>query len=196
MLAALLLALLVLPHLLKPTAKPERSLAPKLFVARRVKPGPVVLIWLGGMVLCGWQVGAVRISGELRSLSLIPDDLAAAEQQLQRTWGDLRSMAMVFSEGADLATALTTNDRLFTSLRREFPDMPLVSLAPLLPSPSTQTVNREQWREFWREHSDSVQRMLLDAAAPFGFSPAAFEPFFAELERLPKPVTAERNNFV
>jgi len=191
MLAALLLALLVLPHLLKPAISPERSSAAKLFAVRRGKAGPVVVIWLAVMVLCGWQVGAVRISGELRSLSLIPDDLAAAEQQLKQTWGDLRSMAMVFSEGADSATALTTNDRLFASLRRQFPNMPLVSLAPLLPSPSTQAANRKQWQEFWHEHSDSVQRMLSDAAAPFGFSPAAFEPFFAELERLPKPVTAE-----
>jgi predicted exporter len=188
--AALLLALIVLPHLVVSGWRPApRPLYRSLRVEPRRKPGLLLLCWLAILVGCAWKAGAVPVNGELRSLSLIPAELLASEQELQQTWGNLRSMAMVFAEGSSLQEALAANDMLFELLRRELPEAPVVSLAPLLPAATTQAANRQRWQDFWQQREESTRRLLRDAGAGYGFAAAAFDPFFAGLTRQPEPVT-------
>ncbi|WP_432822809.1 MMPL family transporter [Trichloromonas sp.] len=189
--AALLLSLIVLPHLVANRwSSSPRRLYQSLTAAPRRKPGLLLVFWLAAMIACSWKIAEVPINGELRSLSLIPAELLAAEQELQQTWGNLRSMAMVFAEGGNLQEALAANDMLFELLRRELPEAPVVSLAALLPSTSTQAANLERWQTFWQQRDESTRRLLLQAGESRGFSAAAFDPFFAELQRQPEPVTA------
>jgi len=190
--AALLLALIVLPHLVVPGWRPApRRFYQSLAVERRRKPGLLLLIWLAVVLACSWKAGAVPVNGELRSLSLIPADLLAGEHELQQTWGNLRSMAMVFAEGNNLQDALAANDMLFELLRRELPDTPVVSLAPLLPAETDQAGNLQRWQDFWRQRSEETRRLLREAGAEHGFAAAAFDPFFAGLQRQPEPITVE-----
>ncbi len=190
--AALLLALIVLPHLVVSDWRPApRRLYQSLTVKRRRKPGLLLLLWLVIMVGCSWKVAEVPVNGELRSLSLMPTELLAAEQELQQTWGNLRSMAMVFAEGGDLQEALGANDMLFELLRRELPDVTVISLAPLLPSAANQASNLQRWQAFWQQRGESTRQLLRQAGESRGFSEAAFAPFFAGLQRQPEPVTVE-----
>lgn len=185
---AVLLALIVLPHLLKAAAKtPRLAVLPRLGTVRR---RPLVLgLWLAGMLLCGSRITDVPIDGNLRSLGLMPKDLVAAEEELRATWGELRSQALFFAEGSTLEEALVHNDRLFEELRRNFPETPLVSLAPLLPAAARQEENRAAWQTFWREWAAPTRQQLLVAGAPLGFAETAFAPFFAALEDPPPAIT-------
>ncbi len=190
--AALLLALIVLPHLVVSGWRPApRRLYQSLFIERRRKPLLLLFFWLVVMVGCLWKVADVPVNGELRSLSLMPPELLKSEQELQQTWGNLRSMAMVFAEGGDLQEALGANDMLFELLRRELPDAPVVSLAPLLPSAAVQQANLQRWQSFWQQRGESTRRLLQQAGASRGFSEAAFAPFFADLQRQPELVTVD-----
>ncbi|OHB32444.1 MAG: hypothetical protein A2X84_07950 [Desulfuromonadaceae bacterium GWC2_58_13] len=188
--SALLLALIVLPHLVVPGWRPTpRRLYQSLAVEPRRKSGLLLLLWLAILVGCSWKVAEVPINGDLRSLSLIPAELLASEHELQQTWGNLRSLAMVFAEGGTLQEALAANDMLFELLRRELPEAPVVSLAPLLPAATTQANNLRHWREFWEQRGEATRRLLREAGAERGFATAAFDPFFAGLQRQPEPVT-------
>ncbi len=176
--ASLLLSLLVLPHLIPPAAadRPQRNW---LQVGQRLPRRWVLGVWLGLLLLCLWPASRVRFDGDLRSLSLVPDNLRTAEKELQTVWGNLRGMALVFAEGPDLAGALANNDRLFAFLRRQ-PAMAAVSLAPLLPAPATQEKNRRDWAAFWQgAEGERIRSDLAAAAARLGFAPTAFQPFLA-----------------
>jgi uncharacterized protein len=189
--AALLLALIVLPHLVVSDWRPVPRQRYRRLAVPRHTTGLLLLLWLTIMVVCSWKVAAVPVNGELRSLSLIPAELSASEQELQQTWGNLRSMAMVFAEGGNLQEALGANDMLFELLRRELPDAPLVSLAPLLPSAAIQTANLQRWQAFWQQRGESTRRLLRQAGESRGFSATAFAPFFADLQRQPELITVE-----
>lgn len=190
--AALLLALVVLPHLVMSQGQPvPRRRLPRWTLGRQRRPGPMLVLWALVMVVCAWKVTEVPVNGELRSLSLIPTRLLAAERELQQTWGNLRSTAMVFAEGQNLQEALVANDSLFALLRRELPDAQVVSLAPLLPAAAQQAANLQRWQAFWQQQSEPTRALLLQAGEARGFSAAAFAPFWAGLQRQPEPVTVD-----
>lgn len=189
--AALLVSLIVLPHLIKPAATPP--LPPpgrpwNLWLPRR----GVIGLWLAILVLCSWQATNIRFNGDLRAVSLVTPDLRQAEEELVRTWGDLRGKALLFTEGADLESALALNDQLFARLEGRLPAGDLVSLAPLLPSAATQQANRERWRAFWQgERGARLQDDLAREGEAFGFSPQAFAPFLATLATPPPLATLD-----
>lgn len=188
--AALLLALIVLPHLVMSSGHPpQRRLYQSLGTSRRRKPGLRLLLWLTVMSVCAWKVADVPINGELRNLSLTPTKLLKSEQSLQQTWGNLRSMAMVFAEGGNLQEALAANDMVFELLRRERPEDAMVSLAPLLPAATTQAANLRRWQAFWQEREQPTRHLLREAGTGRGFTESAFTPFFAGLHREPEQVT-------
>ncbi|MEJ2201407.1 MAG: MMPL family transporter, partial [Desulfuromonadaceae bacterium] len=190
--AALLLALIVLPHLVAADWRPvSRPLRRQPGAVPRRWSGPVILLWLAVMMVCAWKLTAVPINGELRSLSLVPAELRAAEEEVRQTWGELRSMAMIFAEGGNLQEALGANDLLFEFLRRRLPEAQLVSLAPLLPALATQSANGQRWREFWQQQRDPLRQLLRQAGRARGFSEDAFAPFWAGLQRQPEMVTPE-----
>lgn len=186
--AALLISLLVLPHLIKPvaTAKLVPGTPDRLWqLPRRT----VIAIWLAILVLCAWQATHIRFNGDLRSVSMVTPELRQAEEELVKTWGDMRGKALLFAEGADLEAALALNDQLFARLEGQLPAGDLVSLAPLLPSMASQRKNQARWSSFWSEgRAARLGEDLLREGEIFGFSPDAFAPFLATLAA-PPPVT-------
>ncbi len=188
---SLLLSLVVLPHLVPATQGPDRAPEDASSSANRGRR-PILLVWGLLLVLSLWQGSSLHFNGDLRTLSLVPDELAAAEAQLGETWGDLRGKALIFSEGESLQSALAANDRLFESLSASLPAGQIVSLAPLFPSEATQSANRARWHGYWQgEAGARAKRQLSQKAETLGFSAAAFTPFLEGLGQSPPPVTAE-----
>jgi predicted exporter len=172
--AALVLALLVLPHLLRTGNGSEQSLAPPSRVGGRW----IVALWLLLLTFAGWQATRVTIDGDLRAMSLTPTDLAADEARVGQTWGQVRSRAMVWALGSDLDQALATGARIFDRLGKRDGFDSLVSLAPLLPPLAEQAENRRRWREFWQGSEGHEILATLDSeAAALRFSEGAFTPF-------------------
>jgi predicted exporter len=185
--AALLLALLVLPHLLRTGGETPRPIAqPSRWGGRRI-----VAIWLLLLAVAGWQATRVTIDGDLRGMNLIPEELAADEARVRQTWGQVRSQAMVWALGADLEQALATNARVFEGLKTDDRIGSPVSLAPLLPPDAEQAENRQRWREFWQgPEGRSILATLDNEAAALRFSAGAFAPFRESLANPAPPVTA------
>ncbi len=189
---ALLLSMLVLPHLI-PAVGPEQAASSRRWLLRIRRQRRLVLgIWLLLLAACGWQSMGLEFNGDLRRMSLTPPELVAAEQNLRQNWGDFRSQAMIWAKGDDLEEALVANEQLFALLQKEQPDQPIISIASLLPSAKVQQANRLRWLNFWQ--GAQGQRILADLrreSAAFGFSEVAFSPFFKTLNVPSQPVTLQ-----
>ncbi|MDF1580911.1 MAG: MMPL family transporter [Desulfuromonadales bacterium] len=188
---ALLLSLLVLPHLLPSGAAQIVSAVPRR--SERNRGGWLLVTgWLVLLLLCGWQARDIRFNGDLRALSLTPPELRQLETQLAQTWGGLHGQALVFSSGVGAEEALAANDRLFERLQTVLPAVRLVSLAPLLPALTSQAENRQRWNDFWTgEHGQQIVATLQAEAARLGFSAQAFAPFSARLHAAIEPITVD-----
>lgn len=190
--ASLAVSLVVLPHLIKPAPAAEQPPAAKRGRASSLPRRWVIALWIILLVLSGWQSSRLLFNGDMRAVGLVPAELRDAEQELARTWGDMRGKAMLFAEGKDLDTALAMNDRLFTHLAARLPAGQLVSLAPLLPSPASQRANRDRWAGYWRNgHGARLAATLEREGAALGFSAGAFAPFLRTLTAEPQPVAID-----
>jgi len=177
---ALVLALWLLPHLVPVGSAPELAVPPRH--GQQGRRRWLLAGWLLVMVLGFSQLGNLSFNGDLRSMSLVPEELASAEQQLRGTWGDFRGLAMVWSEGENKEESLALNFRLFEWLREHYPAETPVSIAPLLPPPSVQRTNSDNWQRFWQgTRGKRLLDTLRDEARILGFSDQAFAPFFSAL---------------
>jgi len=189
--AALVVSLVVLPHLIKPGPAGRLALS-GLSGKRRLPRRAVLGVWLALLALCAWQATKLRFNGDLRAVGLVTPQLRQAEEELVRTWGDMRGKALLFAQGKDLESALALNDRLFARISAQVPPGELVSLAPLLPSAVLQRENRERWLDFWRQgRASRLERDLAREGKALGFSQDAFAPFLATLSAPPPAATVE-----
>lgn len=189
--AALLISLLVLPHLIKPLPTgtlPLTNLGGNWRLPRRA----VIGVWLAVLALCAWQATNIRFNGDLSAVSMVTPELRQAEEELVKTWGDMRGKALLFAEAPDLEGALALNDRLFARISGRIPAGDLVSIAPLMPSTAQQQANRERWLSFWRNgRAEKLGDELGRAGAGYGFAKDAFKPFLATLSAPPPAATPE-----
>ena len=189
--AAVLLALLFLPHFIG-AAPPRMDSLRKRFRRHIYDRSPllrngVLVIWLAVVIVSALQLPQLRINGELRRLSYLPESLRQHEEQLRQTWGDLRGRALIFVTGDGLETVLQHNEQVWQALRAATALEQVVSLAPLLPSAETQRQRLMAWEDFWQQRRPIVQDLLMANGKHYGFAPAAFEPFWEQVE---KPKTA------
>ncbi|UFS69364.1 MMPL family transporter [Geomonas sp. RF6] len=189
--ASVAISLVVLPHLVKPL--PQAAVpAARLDLMPRLPRRLVIGVWLGILLLCGWQTTKVRFNGKLSAVSMVTSELKEAEDQVAKTWGDVRGKALVFAEGPDLDAALAVNDRLFARLGKRFAPGELVSIAPLLPSSALQEENRQRWISYWKD--GRAARLAADLGREgeaLGFSGDAFKPFLERLSTPPPAATEE-----
>lgn len=186
--AALLLSLVVLPHLVPPA--PAGAVAPEREKRRvRLPRGPVLAVWALLLAASLWQGAKLGFDGDLRGMNLVTPEVREAEGELQRSWGNMRGRALAFVEGETAEEALAANEGLFAFLAPKLPAGEIVSLAPILPSPAAQAENRRSWTEFWRgERGRSVLAALRAEGEALGFAPDAFDPFLARLTSSPPAV--------
>ena len=189
---SLILSLITLPHLVKPTQPSNNDEITRVLQKFRPAPNAVIFAWLLLLAFCTWQATKLEFNGDLRALNLVPEDIRAAENNLRQTWGDFRGNAVIFASGSDLQSALETNDRLFKFLTAAMPRETIVSIAPLMPSSATQKTNRQHWYNFWtNEKKEHIRHLLITEGKSLGFRPDAFVPFFKRLAQPSSPITSE-----
>jgi predicted exporter len=184
---SLLAALFVLPAFIRPGGK--------IMAIRR---GITLQQWGRKMVavtLLGAATIAVGIVLATR-VKLDPDitrlDGASAavkqnEKDFQHDWGRSDTeMAIVVVTGKSRDEAEEANDRINGLLSGHLPEGEFVSLSSFWPSAATRQANQQRWKNFWTPQRIAQLRANLSAAAaPFGFSEDAFNPFFDSLTRPP-----------
>ena len=190
--ASLIFSLIILPHFIRGLPPVRHASATHFSAKGPLYRGIVITGWCLLMALCLWQATRLKFNGDMRAISMIPKAIIQLEEQLKQTWGDFRGVAMVFTEGKDLESALGNNDQLFSYLKGKIPDDQLISLAPLLPSVATQEANRRRWEAQWSEKNrNMVKRLFEREGGKAGFTLNAFEPFFERLKATPVPVTVD-----
>jgi len=187
--ASLMISLVLLPHLIRSAPGPVPPLKSPFLYGRHIPRRWVLCCWLLVLGLCAWQGTYLRFDRDLRALSLVPAELRAAEEEIKKTWGDIRGRAVIFAQGPDLQSALEANDRLFAYLSQRIPPQEITSLAPIFPSTATQRINLARWTAFWKKDKEELARKLLtDKGKEQGFSSDAFATFFEGLSRQPSPI--------
>jgi len=190
--ASLVLSLIILPHLIRSGSGSKGYAGIQFEKASGLTPKWVLSGWLVFLILCIWQGTYLHFDSNLRSLSVIPEEILLDENELQQTWGNLRGTALIFAEGEAIESALKANDHLFAYLKERIPTGQMVSLAAILPSSATQRSNRERWTSFWSDENEELARELLNREGKLqGFSSKAFLPFFNNLSRSPAPIAPE-----
>ena len=187
--AALILALFVLPHFIGGTQSggiTQRRYSRHIYDSLPKLRWAVLLLWLGVVVFSSWQAQQLSINGELRQLSYLPIEIQQAEQRLADVWGNMRGRALVFVAAADLQTALQGNEQVWQLLGQHELQSEAVSLAALLPAQQTQNRRLEAWATFWQQHLLPTRDSIQSSAAKYGFSTDAFVPFYAGLEQPPQ----------
>lgn len=193
--AALLLALIFLPHFIGAQQRTTQPLRHKFrrhiydrSPALRIS---VLVVWLIVVSLSAWQAQSLSINGELKQLSYLPVELQQAEQQLSENWGNMRGRALLFAEGADLETALQRNEQAWQLLNDQGLKDDVVSLAPLLASQKTQQQRLRQWEEFWQQHKATTLDLFQSSGQNLGFTAAAFTPFWSMVDAAPAALDLE-----
>ncbi len=185
--AALLFALFFLPHFVgdrKESTTFSRRQPRRHFYDRA--PGlrvSVLLLWLIISGVAAWQAQKLTINGELRQLSYLPAELRQAEQRLGENWGNMRGRALVFASADNLEAALQRNEVVWQRLIEQGLQDDAVSLAPILPSEQTQRSRLQTWENFWQQHRQATYERLRTSGQKVGFSRAAFDPFWARLDK-------------
>ena len=185
--AALLLALLFLPHFVgdrDDLKAPSRQLLQRYVYDRT--PGlriSVLLLWLMVSGVAAWQAQKLTVNGELRQLSYLPTELQQAEQRLGDSWGNMRGRALVFASATKLEDALQLNELVWMRLVEQGLQDDAVSLAPIFPSQQTQRQRLQNWEDFWQQRRAATYDLLRASGQKVGFSATAFDPFWERLDR-------------
>jgi uncharacterized protein len=180
----LLLSLVALPATLGARAERPPS---AITVAGRLRARP----WIARTVVAGWAVltlgflvlaWRVPFERDVKRLDGSGPEVLEAERRFHETWGGQADQALLVVSGSSLEQAMQRNDAVFEQAARVLGSERITSLAQFWPSRQSRAANRERWNRFWQEGREQKLRRLLAArGATYGFSPDAFEPFFAGL---------------
>ena len=122
---------------------------------------------------------------DISSMNSVSKEAIAAENIIQKTWGDLSGKCYVFLQAADIARLQEKNDQLLPLLTKDVREGKLSSVflpSSLFPSAKTAEENLAAWRNFWNtERVAKLKKDLNAAAHETGFAPDAFAPFWNTL---------------
>lgn len=135
---------------------------------------------------------------DINAMNSMSSDSIAAEQTVQRIWGDLTSRVYIMTEGRDAGELQARSDRLAVMLRedaRRGVIRTAFTLADLFPGEELARRRATDWRAFWTPaRIADLEREMKRAGRELGFAPDAFAPFTATLAGPPPaavPVPAE-----
>ena len=122
---------------------------------------------------------------DMNAMNSLSAETVAAEQTLQRVWGDLTSRVYVLTEGRTVQELQAKSDRL-AGMFREDEKRGIVrgafSLADLFPGEELARHRVADWKAFWTPKRVAELRWQLERAGrELGFAPSAFGAFVASL---------------
>ena len=178
------LALLILPHCIRPRA---RTAGQGMLLDRWVSPSrrsSFVVLVLFAAVLAGGGIAAarVRFNSDLAQLDGAAAEIKETEARFRRRWGGGEaSQAMVVATARDYRSAMELNDVVYAA-GAAMGNGKLISLAGVWPSARTRVANAARWTGFWRDGREAaLRRVIAEKGRRYSFSEEAFAPFFDSL---------------
>jgi predicted exporter/SAM-dependent methyltransferase len=122
---------------------------------------------------------------DIQAMNSLSPGTVAAEQTVQRVWGNLASRVYVLTEGRDLRELQAKAGRLAALFAEDAAKGVLgasFSLSDLFPGEELAKRRAADWQAFWTpQRVADLRRELADAGRESGFSPGAFAAFAAAL---------------
>ena len=183
----LLLALLALPLALsrmKPVPPAGGTSVDERLLRFRWPVKTCLSVWGALTLVALYSALSVTFDSDVKKLDGSSAEVMAAEQRFEQVWGGKGSRAIFVVTGKTLAEAMELNDRVYAEARALGEQGKFASLAQFWPSDRARRENVERWDRFWKAGREATLRALIrEHATPYGFSAAAFDPFFQGLYR-------------
>ena len=180
---AYLSAIFILPHLIgdRPgvaISKPQREPA---------NPRAWVIITGLAMIAGIWLISRATFNTDITRLDGTDRSVLEAEANFEKTWsagGNAQGVLAV--TGATYEQALQRSEKIYDQGTTQFGNR-LLSFSTLWRSEASRAVNVARWKAFWTaERVASVKGQLLESGKRYGFTAAAFQPFFDQLATAPE----------
>ncbi len=128
-----------------------------------------------------------RFDVNLSAMNSVTPETRAAEKKMTMVWGDMLSKILIMSEAPAPAQLQAQSDSLLDRMAGDpTADLTRSVFLPSMVFPGTarQTSNAAAWHKFWSpERVAELKADLAAESAKWGFSPSAFDPFLALIER-------------
>ena len=186
---ALLAAMFVLPKLLKPGGKIAilgRGMPIRRWGGKMVPAVIAAAILTIGAVMLARHI---KFESDISRLDGVTPAVKQAENDFQKNWGRTDTeLALLVVTGKTQQQAEQANDEINRIVSPHFPEGQFTSISSFWPSAAVRRANQTRWQQFWTSSRIAKLRQdLAIAAKPYGFSAAAFDPFFQTLAT-PSPV--------
>jgi predicted RND superfamily exporter protein len=186
-LLALLFALAVFPHFVKPgDIGPADGEAGEVAPAR-LSPRTVAVLWAVLVVIGLWAGRHLGFDANILKMDGTEAGILAGEQRFYEVWGKGETnQAIVVCEGRTSEEAQQASDAVYAAMRASGVEAGAATLSAIWPAPRTRQENVRRWQAFWSpECIAQLRQRLGQEGAAFGFATNAFEPFFESLAGVP-----------
>ncbi|MBK0369542.1 1-acyl-sn-glycerol-3-phosphate acyltransferase [Flavobacterium agrisoli] len=195
--ASAVFSLLIVPHLYKPNGNPteqKKNVIDKLahfsFHNNKILIGLCAII----TIICFFTYNNVGFNNDLSQLNFIPNEIKAAEKQLEESTSLTSKTIYVASYGKTMEEVLQHNSRLFKDLSKEKQQDKILnfsSVGGIVLSQKEQIEKIKKWNSFWNSQKKQfVQSELIAESAKLGFKPSTYTLFFDHLDFDFKPISA------
>jgi predicted exporter len=125
---------------------------------------------------------SVTFDSDIKKLDGSDPTVLKAEQTFHDVWGGKTSQAIFVVTGKSLEESMEINDAVFLAASGMVAKGEFTSLAQFWPSEKLRKANSDRWDSFWRQGKENeLKKLIRSTSATYGFSDAAFSPFFEGL---------------
>ncbi|MDH7446728.1 1-acyl-sn-glycerol-3-phosphate acyltransferase [Aquimarina sp. 2201CG14-23] len=134
----------------------------------------------------------VGFNTDLNTMNYQPEELVAAEVDLDRINNNKAKSIYLVSYGTSLNEALNANNRLFETLDQKKSNNELINFSSVGGVVLSQEAQKEKiklWNEFWTDQrKDSITNLLKQKGSLIGFKPETFTQFYNALNVEVSPI--------
>ncbi|MBW1297178.1 MMPL family transporter [Aquimarina litoralis] len=127
----------------------------------------------------------VGFNTDLNTMNYQPEELLAAEEDLDRINNNKAKSIYLVSYGSSLNEALNANNKLFKTLEQKKINQEIInfsSVGGVVLSKEAQEEKIKLWKEFWtQQRKDSLTNLLIEKGSAIGFKPQTFNQFYETL---------------
>ena len=134
--------------------------------------------------------GSAKFEANLDKLNFMPEDLAKAQENINKLTGSTGRTVYLISFGNNFNEALSINDSLYQDLKKLKNDSAIkefVSISSILKSKQNQIKNIRKWSEFWKHKRDTVKYLFETEGNNFHFKKTAYSNFFKLIDKKVEP---------
>ncbi|AXT53890.1 glycerol acyltransferase [Aquimarina sp. BL5] len=135
----------------------------------------------------------VGFNTDLSTMNYQPEELIAAEEDLDRINNNKAKSIYLVSYGTSLNEALNANNKLFETLQQKKSNKELInfsSVGGVVLSQEAQIEKIKLWNEFWtKQRVDAITNLLIEKGSVVGFKPETFTQFYKTLTSEIKPIS-------